>query len=295
MPLFNKTASLKREAVAAFSVKKIILGLVLSFFFSALPAQELYVFTEPASNMPSNTITPKISNNIGNRPYDWQRRYTSEIMFGISKKLMIHAGSTFSNMHTQKVKWESVYLYSKYRFLSNDDVHKHFRMAVFAEGSYSKNPLYFDEINFNGDVSGLQGGLVATQLVNKLAFSASTSYLHVLHKKGTAHEHEGRADKAVNYSVSAGYLVLPREYRDYNQLNLNIYTELLGQQTLGIDRYYIDAAPAIQLIFNSNSKVNFGYRFQLKGTSNRSATESFLISFEHTFFNALKKKKLSGS
>jgi hypothetical protein len=49
-------------------------------------------------------------------------------------------------------------------------------------------------------------------------------------------------------------------------------------------------APAIQLIFNSNTKLNMGYRFQLDGNMQRMAKSSWLISLERTFLNALKKR-----
>jgi len=91
----------------------------------------------------------------------------------------------------------------------------------------------------------------------------------------------------MNYSLSAGYLLFPRKYENYRQTNLNIYTELLAQQTLDIKRYSIDMAPGIQFIFNSNSKLNLGYRFQLGSDMSRMAQNSFLLSFERTFFGAL--------
>ena len=67
-------------------------------------------------------------------PYNrFIQRYTPEIMFGINKNWMVHLAGTFADMHTNKFRWESVYLYGKYRFLSNDELHSHFRMAVFAD------------------------------------------------------------------------------------------------------------------------------------------------------------------
>jgi hypothetical protein len=50
-------------------------------------------------------------------------------------------------------------------------------------------------------------------------------------------------------------------------------------------------APALQFIFNSNAKLNVGYRFQLAGNMNRMANNSWLVSFERTFLNALKQRK----
>src|SRR5690349_20237945 len=117
-------------------------------------SQELYVFSEPASNMPAHSISAKFTGHfVPNDPiYDRVgQRYMPEIMFGFSKKLMVHVSGTFSNMHTRDFKFESYGLYAKYRFLSNDDIHKHFRMAVFAETSKTQAPFHYDEITLMGD------------------------------------------------------------------------------------------------------------------------------------------------
>jgi hypothetical protein len=256
-------------------------------------SQELFVFTEPASNMPAHTISTKLSANVGGKRHHYEgtdQRYIPEIMFGFNKKLMVHLASTFSNMYSKSMRWESVYLYGKYRFLSHDEVHRHFRMAAFAQGAYSRNEPFYEELNLQGDRTGIQAGLIATQLVNKLAFSVTTSYLQALDRSkysdlSTAY----LPDQAFNYSVSAGILLLPKEYKSYRQLNLNFYTELLGQQALDRSSYFTDLAPSFQLIFNSNSKLNLGYRFQLSGDQFRNMKQHFLFSFEHTFFNVLKK------
>jgi len=50
-------------------------------------------------------------------------------------------------------------------------------------------------------------------------------------------------------------------------------------------------APAIQFIFNSNTKLNFGYRFQLYGNMHRMATSLYEVSIDGTFLNALKFKR----
>ncbi len=182
-------------------------------------------------------------------------------------------------------------LYAKYRFLSNDDVHKHFRMAAFATAAYSRNHLQHNELNLMGDHSGVQAGLIATQLWNKLAVSGTASIIEVLDEKRNEKPQQ-YAFQSLNYSLSAGYLVLPRVYKDYDQTNLNIYAELLGGQNLDweYEKYYLDLAPSIQLIFKSTSKLNLGYRFQLKSDIYRNMTNSWMISYEYIFLNALKKK-----
>lgn len=206
---------------------------------------------------------------------------------------MVHVGGTFADMHTRNFRWESVYVYGKYRFLSNDELHSHFRMAAFADASYTRSPFHFEEISLQGDKSGVQLGLIATQLWNKLALSGTVSHTQVLDKSRNDKVlyTPSRIYQSMNYSFSAGYLVLPFEYTDYKQTNLNIYTEVLAQQSLDRKAYYVDLAPAVQLIFNSNAKLNLGYRFELKGDMLRMTESSWLISFERTFLNALKKKK----
>ncbi|HUQ65104.1 MAG TPA: hypothetical protein VM101_03065 [Flavitalea sp.] len=258
-------------------------------FMLTATAQELFVLTEPASNMPSHSISGKITGKFSKHPTatNHMQRYTPEVMFGVSKKLMVHFASTFSDMYTTNMRWESARTYVKYRFFSNDEVHKHFRMAAFGEYAYGRNIGLYDDIGIQGDQSGYEGGLILTQLLNKLAVSSTLSYLQTLKNKKTDLE-VFIPEKSFNYSLSAGYLVFPFNYKSFRQTNLNVYAELLGQRTLDQKKYVIDFAPALQLIFNSNAKLNIGYRFQLRGNMYRMAEKSWLISFERTFLGAWK-------
>lgn len=254
------------------------------------------MYTEPASNMPAHSISLKLtdhfvtSDNIYNR---FSHRLMPQVMFGINKKFMFHIGGTIANMHTPDFRYESVNFYAKYRFLSNDEIHKHFRMAVFTEASATKAPFHYDEITLMGDKSGVDLGLIATQLWHKLAVSATVTHTQVLDKSrnNKVLYVPSRNYQSMNYSLSAGYLVLPKEYTDYKQTNLNLYLEVLAQQTLDRKTYYVDMAPALQLIFNSNAKLNIGYRFQATGNMNRMTDNSWQVSFERTFLGALKGKK----
>ena len=222
---------------------KIFLVCLALGFSSWMKGQELYVFSEPASNMPAHSISAKLYGNFMG-PQSWHnqdmQRYTAEAMLGVSKKIMIHIGTTASNMHTDDLKWESVYLYAKYRFLSFDEVHKHFRMALFGEGAYSKAPFHNDEVSLQGDKSGVQVGLIATQLWHKFAISGTVSHTQVLHesRKSNVIYVPERIYQSLNYSLSAGYLLLPKDYTDYKQLNVNLYTELIGQKSLDRNVFY---------------------------------------------------------
>jgi len=257
--------------------------------------QELYVFTEPASNMPAHSISIKLTDHFVTNDKIYKRfshRLMPQVMFGISKKFMVHVGATLGNMHSAGFRYESFNFYAKYRFLSKDDIHKHFRMAIFADASGTKAPFHYDEITLMGDKSGIEAGIIATQLWNKLAVSGTISHTQVLDKSRTDKVLyvPARNYQSLNYSLSAGYLLLPKEYTDYKQLNINIYTEMLAQQTLDQRTHYVDIAPALQFIFNSNAKLNIGYRFQVGGDMQRMSTGSWQVSFERTFLNALKHK-----
>lgn len=258
---------------------------------AGIAAQELYLYTEPASNVPSKSISAKLSANYleqrrGDRGYLLQR-YRPEVYMGISKNFMLKASGTFADMHADDLKFESVSLYGKYRFLSKDEAHRHFRMAAFADASLSRVPFNYEEISLMGDKTGAEAGVVATQLINKLALSGIVSHVQVLDKSRFGSAPLNLPYQAMNYSLSAGYLLFPRKYEHYGQTNFNVYTEVLAQQALDQKNYYIDMAPGLQFIFNSNSKLNLGYRFQLGGDMSRMSRSSVLLSFERTFFGAL--------
>ena len=268
---------------------------ILLLLILDISAQELYPYTEPASNMPSKSMSVKMAAMFGKGVHGrgLEQRYSPEIMFGLSKKWMVHAGFTFSNMYESSLYYESARLYAKYRFLSQDDVHKHFRMAAFATAAYSRNQLQHNELNLMGDHSGVQAGIIATQLWNKLAVSGTTSLTEVFdEKRDDKTVPQQYAFEALNYSLSAGYLVLPLEYKDYDQTNLNVYAELLGGRNLDwkYEKQFLDLATSIQLIFKSTSKLNLGYRFQLKSDIYRNMKNSWMVGYEYIFLNALKKK-----
>src|SRR5688572_3516841 len=228
--------------------KWLLILLILNI--NRIQAQELYVFTEPASNMPAHSISTKLTGHFATSDNIYGRlaqRYMPEVMFGFSKKIMVHLAATFANMHTPSLRYESASLYIKYRFLSKDEIHKHFRMALFADASATRAPFHYDEISLMGDKSGIEGGIIVTQLWHRFALSGTISHTQVLDESRTNKVLyiPARNYQSMNYSLSGGYLLIPKEYTDYRQLNLNLYTELLAQQTLDRKTWYIDLAPAV--------------------------------------------------
>ncbi len=281
-------------------------------------AQELYVFTEPASNMSANSIGVRLLYKQFKMNHDNKYsayRLEPEIMFGISKNLMVHLNAYASNMFQSNLKIEGASLYAKYRFFSKDDIHSHFRLAAFGKIALINNPTVLThtdkhilsdgnggviihdiisnsvnyEIDIDGSNSGVATGIIATKLINKLAVSGSVGYLYRLNNI-----HNKREVivpwRAVNYSLSAGYLLFPREYTSYKQTNINLYTEFLGANTWDNKQYFVDIAPSIQLIVNSIARLDIGYRTQLGGNTQRMSNSSFLVRVEYNFLNAFSKK-----
>jgi hypothetical protein len=148
-------------------------------------------------------------------------------MIGISRKIMIHGETFFSNQQ-QQFQFKGASFYAKYRLFSIDDVHSHFRMAVFGRVASNNSPMHSTAIVLNGSTAGVESGLVATKLLNKVAMSSSFSFVHSftspsLNSPNEIHNHLllPNQKNAVNYTLSIGKLMLPKHYVNYNQVNVN--------------------------------------------------------------------------
>jgi hypothetical protein len=251
-------------------------------------AQELFVYTEPASNMPTKTIGLRTSQSFFKDAFNGTTSYhiLPEVMFGISKNLMVHAEAFISNRN-KALSYEGVGLYAKYRFYNKDDIHTHFRMAAFGRLSTNNSDIHQEELDINAQNSGYQLGFVATQLLHKVALSSSVSYMQAFNNGGANKFPSNQANQAINYTLSFGKLLLPKVYINYNQTNLNIMVEALGQQLVGNAKGYLDIAPSLQLIIHSQTRIDIGYRHQIYSNALRSQPIGFVLRVEHLLFNAL--------
>ena len=266
------------------------LPLSTAFLLISLSAfsQELFSSTEPASNRAAGSIGFRIYNSLMDEVNTSKINYhlIPEIMLGISKKMMVSGNVFFSNRN-DVFRFEGGSLYAKYRFLSHDIVQQHFRMAVFGRISYNNSDIHQEELNMNGHNTGTEVGVVATQLLRKVALSSSVSYVKA-QDNGNNNKFVYGPDKskAINYTFSVGKLMLPKEYNNYRQTNLNLMVEFLSQVNLGSGSYYMDIAPSVQVIINSQSRIDFVYRKELKSTLLRTAPNGFFVRFEYNLFNA---------
>jgi hypothetical protein len=270
-------------------MKKIwIVFLLVSF---KAQAQELFVYTEPASNMPLGSLGIRVANMLMDEKNSSAYEYNlvPEIMWGVNKRLMLHADAFLSN-RDKNFSADGGSFYAKYRFLSTDKVHSHFRMAAYGRYSFNNSEIQQQEIDLYGHNSGWQTGVVVTQLLHKVAMSANLSYILAMDNGSNNKFPDAQSNNAVSYSLSFGKLMLPKEYVDYNQTNLNLMVELLGQTLGDKNGSYLDIAPSVQFIFKSQARLDIGYRKQLLSSMNREAPDGFLLRFEYLILNAFKKR-----
>lgn len=262
-------------------------------------------------------------------------------MYGLTPRLSVYLTGIASNHHGEKFpvefpfhntpergakypfKFNGVHLYTKYRFLSEDGENSHFRMAAYAEGTLVKTTHHETEPDLeDGDNTGVGAGFIGTYLKNKFAVSATFGGVLPFKNSGVAPDpFPGLPDvpltvqygKALTYSLSFGYRLLPVTYSDYNQTNVNLYVEFHGEayQTakvnlfVGEDNeytiesvsfppalkggYYIDMSPGVQFIVRSNLRIDLATTFHLTGQTFARLYPVYSIGIQrYLYFN--KKK-----
>lgn len=266
-----------------------IYSFLFLLFATAAKGQELFAYTEPASNMPAHSVGLRVSNMLmREKGGGYQYRLLPEIMIGANKNLMVHLDGFLSNSGGT-FKADGGGIYAKYRFYTSEDVHRHLRLAAFGRLSYNTSQIMQQDIQLVGQNSGYNAGIIATQLVNKIAISTTVSFDKALNNNKFRFPNT-LPSSAFSYSLSFGKLMLPKEYTDYKQTNVNFMLEFLGQTLNENGNSYLDAAPVIQFIFNSQARLDFGFRQQIYSSIDRMGGNSFLLKIEYLMFNALRKR-----
>jgi hypothetical protein len=269
-------------------MRHIIVFILISFSLQS-NAQELFVMTEPASNMPAGSIGVRAMNSfMYEKDGTLNYHIMPEIMWGPSAKWMFHLQSFLSNRSTGGLKTEGGSVYAKYRILSNDDLHTHFRLAIYGRYSLNNADIHQEEIETMGHNTGFEGGVVATKLVNKVAISSSVSFEKALNNLSNNKFPTTQSNNATNYTLSVGKLMYPKKYTSLKQTNINLMCEFLGQTLNNNGKSYLDIVPSMQFIILSQSRIDLAYRRQLYSSMSRTAANGFIIKFEYTFFNIKK-------
>ncbi|WP_430612660.1 hypothetical protein [Flavobacterium sp. JP2137] len=263
-----------------------LLGLFLVSL--SVQAQELFVMTEPASNAPAGSIGVRVGQSLLKNQWESGSQYnlSPEVTWGANKNLMFRA-SAFASDENNGLGLQGGGAYAKYRFFSVDDLQSHFRMAAFGRYSWNKSMIHQEAIDLGGSNSGFEVGLVATQLIKKVAISSSVSYTKALNNDSYDFPtHLG--SNAINYTLSVGRLMHPKKYTSFKQTNVNAMLELVGQTITDNGRSYLDVVPSIQFIINSQARIDIAYKKELYSSMHRAATDGVFLKLEYTFFNVTK-------
>ena len=257
-------------------------------------SQEYYSLPAEAKEIPSNSISFHVGAMYGRSVYNDRvlQRYSAGVGIGISPEWMISSSLTFSDLHDEKFIFESVRLTSKYRLITSKTKWSQFRLSAFGTVAYSRNHLDYNEINLAGDHSGVQAGLLASHMWKRWAFSGSASLIEMFSKSRWEKDlPQQYAYEAFNYSVSAGVNIFPLNNKKHSLAKVNFLAQLIGSSNLDwkYEKYYVDLAPAIQLILNRKVRFYLQHRFQIKSDIFRLQRNSWVISYEFPLFSDIKK------
>lgn len=269
-------------------MKYIFISFCLVFSLN-VHAQELFVVTEPASNMPTGSIGARLAQSLMKEKFKSGYNYhlMPEIMWGANKNLMLHAAAFISNRNKNLVT-EGGSVYAKYRFYSTDDLQRHFRMAAFGRLSFNNSDIHQEEINTMGHNSGYEAGIVATQLIKKIAISASGSYEQAKNNTALNKFPTALSNNATNYTLSFGKLMYPKKYKSYKQTNINFMMEFMGQTLNKNGKSFLDVVPSLQFIINSQARIDVAYGKEIYSSMRRTAPNGLYLKLEYSFFNVTK-------
>mgnify|MGYP001407396354 CR=1 FL=1 len=273
---------------------------LLFFIVNSSLSQELYINTEPASLIPKGTKVVRLHHhtiflNENNEPGSQSsaKLLIPQISYGISKNIMVSAAFQISNNPFDpepNAAFNGFKFYSKQRILSTDKQKYHTRLSSFIKyanhGKWYLPNYKFISNNYDIDIqdSGVEVGLIATQLIKKLAISV-TSGFGVISNKTSDGTYDDKNFNSIHNSISAGYLLFPRKYKSYKQTNFNIYIEYLTSSILSkkyplrYNKFMSTFAPGIQFIIMSRSRLDFGYKVR----GNNSPNE-FLVKLTYIIY-----------
>jgi hypothetical protein len=286
---------------------------------TSLSAQELYPLADNASNVPKGVCGLRLMNNSFIENGTLRNLSVARGMIGLTSKWTATFSVSVSNHHAADLPknlvnhthtntgtiyytstpqrglpypylFNGFYVYSKYRFLTHDRQNEHFRMAAYGEWSGVSVAHDEAEPNLIHDTGGYGFGIISTYLKNKFAVSLTTGLILPKRYEGNAPDPltaqlistEIDYGKAFKYTLSLGYLIYPKEYNSYHQINWNLYLEFMGKNYTQAKVYqyggtkeipvstplllqgnYVDVCPGIQAIINSNLRLDLSATFPM--------------------------------
>lgn len=255
--------------------------------------QELFISTEPASNMPARSWGLRAGGESSAMNNVIQTRTEFEAMYGFTKDIMGHLQLYASN-HLGGYTYENVGLYAKYRFYTDDGFKYHVRSALYGKAMLGKQATTTPLAGLDGGTTGFGVGNVTTLLIDHFAASATLGAAFGTPNIQIDEHHIYRDITTYNYSLSFGYLVLPTHYTSYDNPNLNLYAEFLGKYasysedehdvSMKTNANEIILSVGPQLILSSIARIDLAFRTALSSNAQHRTPNSVVVKFEHLFY-----------
>lgn len=304
-----------------FLIWILFISLIRSF---QLTAQELYIHSEPASPFPKGLLSVRYSMESYQDESIRRHWHAVRILYGVTSNFYVIGSYSLSNHHPQKypsnpyayfanhhsrgynpdyrLKSEGFHLFSLYRIYSKDEPNGHIRIALTAEGSYVNSAHDEAEPHLLGDNSGYGGSVIVTKLIKKLALNLKAGFINPLDYNQPQEQIKFRSGNSRYAIFSTGYLLYPKVYESYDDVNLNVYLEMVykeyDQAKLYIDKKYenidvfpflregryLEAKPGVQIILNSRTRIDLSAGFTVWGTSFLRANPTVYLNFQKYLF-----------
>lgn len=280
-------------------------------------AQELYIVTHAAANLSKNRI--EFRNNI--MSYDNFKYYHNsfQLNYGILGNLTLYneVYYTLEKGYNFFGNYEGAL---RYRFLDLDKKNFHVRTAlqsgalipvnskpvVSGQVEYELHPGHkVKYYNFVGNITvpsvdfhttdnyTIKNDLIVTSLIKKFAVTGEMGFNINIPKN------DFKFGNYFDWSLSFGYLLLPRQYKSYDDVNINLYLEnkayyfyknkFLGNDVINSGGFRLDSYLGIQTIFLSSVMVELSYKIPVHSneyaeTMIAKRSSALLFSVRYLFF-----------
>ena len=295
-------------------------GHLLIFLFllcNTVFSQELYIMSHPAANLSRHRI--EFRNNV--MSYDNFKYFHNsfEINYGILGNLTLY-NSVF---YTLENDYKFIGNYEgavRYRIHDIDKKNYHLRFAAQTGAVIPVNakPIVGDQLeyelhpghkvkfyNFINDITvpsvdfhttdnyTFKNDIIVTNLIKKLAITGEMGFNINIPKS------DFKFGNYFDWSLALGYLVLPKQYKSYNDVNINVYSEskayyfyknkFLGDEIVNSGGFRVDTYLGIQAIFLSSIMTELSYKIPLHSneyaeTQIGKRSTGLLFSFRYLFF-----------
>ena len=296
---------------------KLLPLVIILIFVHTSYSQELYIVSHPAANLSKNRI--ELRNNI--MGYDNFNYYHNsfEINYGILGNLTLYNNIfyTLDNGYSFVGNYEGTV---RYRFLDIDKKNYHLRFAaqsgalipvneqpiVSGEIEYELHPghvvKYYDFANditvpsvdfHTTDNYTIKNDIIVTNLIKKFAITGEMGFNVNIPKN------DFKFGNYFDWSLAMGYLLFPKEYKSYDDVNINLYSEskayyfyknkFLGSEISKSGGFRLDTYIGVQAIFLSSIMTELSYKIPVHSneyaeTQIGERSNALLISLRYLFF-----------